>query len=185
MKNLLNINKMKNILLVLMLLLGTNVFAQFNGLQINLEKKSIVIDKNQRISVYCSYDGQHYYVGNKANPKIDTSNPDTWDKRDADTQNEISKEDFNRISEMALGLSSITLLGALDPSDIRIVHDPTIIELELYISGQSVTYTMFLPLNQNDFHYRQFEDLCEQIILLAGENPDVFLERKARKWYQR
>ena len=171
-------NIMKNSVLLLFLLLSTNVFAQFDGLQINLEKKSIVITKNQRISVFCSYDGQHYYVGSKANPKIDTSNPDTWDKRDADNLHEITKEDFNRISEMALGLSSVTLLGALDPSELYIVHDPIVIELELYISGQSVKYSLFLPLSQNDFHNRQFLDLCEQIILLAGEDPNKFLERK-------
>ena len=171
-------NIMKNSILLLFLLLSTNVFAQFDGLQINLEKKSIVIAKNQRISVFCSYDGQHYYVGSKANPKIDTSNPDTWDKRDADNLHEISKENFNRISEMALGLSSVTLLGALDPSELYIVHDPIVIELELYISGQSVKYSLFLPLSQNDFHNRQFLDLCEQIILLAGEDPNKFLERK-------
>ena len=171
-------NIMKNSVLLLFLLLSTNVFAQFDGLQINLEKKSIVIAKNQRISVFCSYDGQHYYVGSKANPKIDTSNPDTWDKRDADNLHEITKEDFNRISEMALGLSSVTLLGALDPSELYIVHDPIVIELELYISGQSVKYSLFLPLSQNDFHNRQFLDLCEQIILLAGEDSNKFLERK-------
>ena len=172
-------NNMKHkALLLFLLLLSTNVFAQFDGLQINLEKKSLVIAKNQRISVFCSYDGQHYYVGSKTNPKIDTSNPETWDKRDADTLLEISKEDFNRISEMALGLSSVTLLGALDPSELYIVHDPIVIELELYISGQSVKYSLFLPLSQNDFHNRQFLDLCEQIILLAGEDPNKFLERK-------
>lgn len=169
---------MKNNVLLLFLLLSTNVFAQFDGLQINLEKKSLVIAKNQRISVFCSYDGQHYYVGSKANPKIDASNPETWNKRDADTLLEISKEDFNRISEMALGLSSITLLGALDPSDVWIVNDPTVIELELDISGQSVKYSLFLPLSQDDFHNRQFLDLCEQILLLAGEDPNKFLERK-------
>ena len=171
-------NIMKNSVLLLFLLLSTNVFAQFDGLQINLEKKSIVIAKNQRISVFCSYDGHHYYVGSNANPKIDTSNPDTWDKRDVDNLHEITKEDFNRISEMALGLSSVTLLGALDPSELYIVHDPIVIELELYISGQSVKYSLFLPLSQNDFHNRQFLDLCEQIILLAGEDPNKFLERK-------
>ena len=85
---------------------------------------------------------------------------------------------------MALGLSSVTLLGALDPSEVRIVYDPTTIDLELRINGQSVSYSLFLPLSQDDFHNRQFLDLCEQIVLLAGEDPNKFLEIK-KKWYQR
>lgn len=168
-------------LLFLMLLLSTNVFAQFDGLGITLMKKSFIIAKNQRIKVYFSFDenhGSHYYIGNKANPKYD-SPQSFWD---FDTIKEISKEDFNRISEMALGLSSVTLLGAIDPSELQIVYDPIVIELELDINGQSVTYSLFLPLSQDDFHNRQFLNLCEQIILLAGEDPNKFLERK--KWYQ-
>ena len=171
-----------NVIILFLLLLSTSAFAQFDGLQINLAKKSFLVAKNQRISIYCSYDDKsnsHYYAGNKANPKYDS--PESW--WDFDTIRELSKEDFNRISESALGLSSVTLLGAIDPRELRIVYDPTVIELELNISGQSVKYSLFLPLSQDDFHNRQFLDLCEQIILLAGEDPNKFLERK--KWYQR
>ena len=177
-------NNMKhNAILLFLILLSTNVFAQFDGLRINIAKKSMLIAKNQRISMYCFYDDNgdsHYYVGNKANPKYDNANS-YWD---FDTIREILKEDFNRISEMALGLSSVTLLGAIDPSEVRIVCDPTIIDLELSINGQSVSYTLFLPLSQDDYHNRQFLDLCQQIVLLAGEDPNKFLEIK-KKWYQR
>lgn len=178
-----NNNMKHNALLLFLILLSTNMFAQFDGLRINLAKKSMFIAKNQRISIYCSFDdnsNSHYYVGNKANSKYDSANS-YWD---FDTIREISKEDFNRISEMALGLSSVTLLGALDPSEVRIVYDPTTIDLELWINGQSVSYSLFLPLSQDDFHNRQFLDLCEQIVLLAGEDPNKFLEIK-KKWYQR
>jgi hypothetical protein len=176
-------NKWTKALICVISFFGANIgYAQFDGLQINLEKKSMVSYKNQRISIFCSYDGQHCYVGNKANPKYDASNPDTWSKRDADTLQEISKRDFNRIAELSLALSSINLLGGLNPSEISITHDPTIIELEITIGGQKVTYSLFLPLNQNDFHFGQFEALCEEIIILANKNPDEFLERKGKKW---
>lgn len=142
------------------------------------------IPKNQRISIFCSFDGQHYYVGNKDTPEVNPSNPDVWMKRDADTLFEISKHEFNRISELVLGLSSINLLGGLDASELWITNDPTIIELELSISGQTVSYCLFLPLNQKNVRFKQFEEACEAIILLAHEDPDEFLERKSKKWYK-
>ena len=175
------------VLAVAIALFWANVaFGQFDGLQINLEKKSMVIGKNKRISLFCSFDGQHYYVGNKAAPKMDSSNPDSWFKRDADTLMEISKQEFNVVSEMVLGLSSINILDGLDVNSFKIVHDPTILELELSINGQTVSYRLFLPLYQNT-HFKQFEEVCEAIILLAKEDPDEFLERttKKKKWYER
>ncbi len=172
------------VLAIAIALFRVNVaFGQFEGLQINLEKKSMVIGKNQRISLFSSYDGQHYYVGNKADPKMDSSNPDSWFKRDVDTLIEISKQEFNVVSEKVLGLSSINLLCGLNANSFKIVHDPTIIELELSINGQTVSYSLFLPLYQNT-HFKQFEEVCEAIILLANEDPDEFLERKSKKWYK-
>lgn len=160
-------------------------FAQFNGLQINLEKSCHVIEQNKRISVFCDFDGQHYYIGNKVSPRIDYSNPETWFKQDADTLRELSKNEFDRIAELVLGLSSINLLFGLNLNELGIAHDPDVVLLELFINGQSISYRLYLPLNPNNSHLKQFEDVCEQIILLAEENPDVFLERRTNKWYQR
>ena len=158
--------------------------GQLDGLQINLEKKSKVIGESQRISLFCSFDGKHYYVGSKAAPKMDFSNPDSWFKRDADTLMEITKQEFNVVSEMVLGLSSINLIGGLDANSFKIVHDPTIIELELSMNGQTISYRLFLPLCHNT-HFKQFEEVCEAIILLAKGDPDAFLERAAKKRYER
>lgn len=170
-----------NFLLVAIALFVSNAcYSQFDGLQINLEKKSFVVTKNQRVSVFCSPDGAHFYVGNKSIPKVDYSNPDSWMKRDADTLFEISKTDFDRIAELALGLSSINLLGGINTSALYIVNDPVLVELELCINGQIVSYSIFLPVDCENRHFSQFCKLCEEILLLAKVDPDVFLERKTK-----
>lgn len=179
---------MKNIPLSLLLFLTVSIssaYAQFNGVQINLEKKSMVIGESKRVSVFSDMKSNRYFVGNKESPKIDNSNPDTWFKRDADTLFEISKIDFDRVSELCIGFSSINLCGGMKTNDYIISTEPKLLELEIIIGGQSICYTLFLPFDKNNEHLKQMEDLCETILLLAGEDVDAFLERKEKKWYNK
>ena len=162
-----------------------SVFAQYNALQINLEKHSTIIGKNQRISVFCDFDGQHYYVSRKDYPIMESSNPETWFKRDANCLKEITKKEFDSTAEMVLGLSSMNLVFGLNLVEYEISHDPDRILLELSISGQRIVYELFLPFDTTNSHTKQFESICEQIILLADEDPDEFLNRQSKKWYQK
>ena len=161
-----------------------SVFAQYNALQINLEKHSVVIGKSQRVSVFCDFDGKHYYVGRKGSPKLEYSNPETWIKRDADCLKEITKKEFDSMAEMVLGLSSMNLVFGLNLVEYEITHDPDCVLLELSISGQRIVYELFLPFDPTNSHLKQFESICEQILLLADEDPDEFLNRQSKKWYQ-
>jgi hypothetical protein len=172
------IRKLLFILCFLWLLPCANVFAQFDALQINLEKHSIVIGEDQRISLFCDFDGCHYYVVKKASCQNDYSKQETWFKRDGDWIKELEKGEFDEMAEIVLGLSVMNLAFGLNLANLEIVHDPKTILLELVINGQIISYQLNLPLNSNNNKLKQFENICERIIMLANENPDTFLERK-------
>lgn len=171
-------------ILIVSILFQTNLLAQYDGLRITLWKGSLVVDKTEKICAYCNPVDSSYYVAIKKQPRF----PDDWMSENHDTVYEIAKNEFNRLAELCLGLSSLNILGGIDASAVFFGNEfGSSLLLDLMINGQSVSYRINSPFDKNNRHFKQFGEVCEAIILLAKEDPDEFLERKTKKkkWYKK
>jgi len=147
------------------------IFAQYNYLQINLEIETQK-KKNPYIRFSLYYQDSLFYISIKNNPKIYNDKPETWLKRDADTIIKISKENFNKIAEMCMNLSSYTIFKRMNPSNPIMGMDGIIVNLELVVTMDKISYSIWSPdYNTKERNLEPFLAICKEILLLAKLKP--------------
>lgn len=158
----------KSITFFLFVLFFQTCFAQFEGLQINLEVQTTKKEKKHiRLSLYHK-DSTVSLLGIKYNPIVDTHDYKTWLKRDVDTIIEISTEKFNRIAEMSMNLSSSLIIEGAKPSNPKIGNDGVVVNLELVVTMDKISYNVWSPMhNTKERNLESFLDICKEILLSA------------------
>lgn len=167
---------LKVLLFYILVLCFQTSFAQYCGLQINLEVQTSKEDNNHiRISLY-QEDSVSYFLGIKKNPILDTKDYKTWLKRDADTVIIVDKADFNRISEKSMNLSSSMVLKGMNPSNPMIGNDGNVANLEIVVTMDKITYSIWSPAyNTKARNLEPFLAICKEILLLAKIKPKDYL----------
>ncbi len=152
-------------------------FAQFAALQINMEVRTFrKEDHHTRFSLYCK-DSTISLLGIKHNPVVDSNDPETWMKRDADTVIEISIADFNKIVGMAINLSPSLIIKGAHPNNFMISHERTSVSLDLAVNGEHISYIVESPIyNTESRNLGPFLAICKEILLLAKLKPRVILK---------
>jgi len=149
-------------------------FAQYNYLQINLEIETP--KKKNHHTRFSLYQDSLFYIGIKNNSIIYNDKPETWLKRDFDTIINIRKEDFNKIAEMSMSLSSFTILKGINPSNPIIGNDGIVANLELVVTMDKISYSIWNPSsNTKERNLEPFLAICKEIILLAKMKPKDYL----------
>lgn len=146
-------------------------FAQYDGLQINLEIHN-PFKKNNRLRISLYKEDSTYIVCLKNNPIFKKDDYKTWLKRDADTIIIIGKEDFNRIAEKSMNLSSSMILKGMNPSNPIIGNDGTGVILEIVVTMDKISYSIWSPdYNTKERNLEPFLAICKEILLLAKLKP--------------
>ncbi|GAB4459506.1 MAG: hypothetical protein Fur0028_13130 [Bacteroidales bacterium] len=163
--------EIKKIIFLFMLVLYFQAsFAQYNYLQINLEIETQ--KKKNHHTRFSLYQDSLFYIGIKNNPIIYNDKPETWLKRDFDTIIKIRKEDFNKIAEMSMSLSSFTILKGMNPSNPIIGNDGIVANLELVVTMDKISYSIWNPSsNTKERNLEPFLAICKEILLLAKMKP--------------
>ncbi len=166
----------KIILFFILVLFFQTSFAQYDGLQINLEIHNPFKKNNRlRISLY-KEDTSLYVIRLKNNPVFKKDDYETWLKRDADTIIKINKENFNKISEMVMDLSSYEIFKGMNPSNPMLGNDGYVANLEIVVTMDKITYSIWSPAyNTKARNIEPFLAICNEILLLAKMKPKDYL----------
>lgn len=147
--------------------------AQNNYMQINLEVKSLLKDKNIRFSLF--QQDSIFYLGIKKNPKVDFQDPQTWSKRDADKVIVISKGDFYSVIQKCMELSSIEIIKGFNHTD-TIYEFESSVNLEIDAIRDCVSFKIDNPTYRTkERRLDAFLDICKEIFEIAKMRPGDYL----------
>ncbi|MCB9045017.1 MAG: hypothetical protein H6550_02640 [Chitinophagales bacterium] len=158
--------KIINSLLVVLLLTlcTTNVTAQYDYVELSLR-----IQRNSRDFSYYELNmhktGEGYYIDVKQKSAI-------LNNEIADTVLKIDKDKFDKITQLALSISSTDILEGMDPSDVTIYDDATNAVLTLKVGQEKVIYSILAPkLHTKNRKLKKFVQTCEEVLVVAKINP--------------
>jgi len=167
---------LKILLLLLFVFVCSSCFAQYELLQINLEIQTLKEENNHiRFSLYQEHPDT-FFLGIKRNPALNFKDYTTWLKRDADTIIIISKDNFNKIAELSLRLSNLSIISGMCKTDyILINNDNVAVNFEISEPYSKISYNIWNPnYNTKERNLDTFVDICKKILLLAESDYKIF-----------
>lgn len=166
--------KVRIILYILFSLTAYDSTAQYDFLQLSLEVGGPTKENSYvKLTLYrkmFNEDIAQYLIDVKAVKKIKESHL-------IDTTYIITKEQFNKISELAMSISSTDILKGMNPHDPTVYQDAGGCKLTLQIFQESICYNVLAPRNETkDRNLSTFLQTCEELIKTAQLKPDKVFE---------